>query len=184
MTSDRSHASTEMTNQKVLTCKRCFQRPFQNRRSVGHGSKLSNTYRRTYSSVPTSSGKHNHSWSSHSGWAGTPVHIKLRFSHTCRWFLNHIYWSTVVLYLFRLLVVSQGSLGLSVVKVERVVVVEVTLQARKIDIWCWCFQCFCFQSKHWYTSYLDWVEIYKHILKLFQQEETGGHTLPARYCVL
>lgn len=32
--------------------------------------------------------------------------------------------------------------------------------------------------------YLDWVEIDKDIFKLFEQEETRGHTLSPWYCVL
>lgn len=100
----------EMTNQKELPFKNfpktiwaihlLYRRSRillkQNRKSAGHRTKQSKTFethRRTYSSVPTSSGKRNHSWSSHSGWPGTPVHIKFRFSQTCNWFLNHIYWT-------------------------------------------------------------------------------------------
>ena len=55
-----------------------------------------------------------------------------------------------LLYLFCLLVVSDSSFCLSVVKVEVIIIVEVAL---------------------------DGVEIYENVVELFQQKETRSHAL-------
>ena len=85
-------------------------------------------------------------------------------------------------HLLRLLVAARGCLGLRIVEVEHIVIEVVALWGEEGETVSTSTSTSTSTS---FTSceYLDGAEVDQHVLKLPEEEEAGGHGLPARDCV-